>query len=233
MGCSMWYLILAPVLILLILLLIAPVKVHISYVLEEKDDPKPNTTLNISTPGTGVSLSILWGLFKIRLRLSSVRLVFNIFAPVFKLRARLTGRSGDVLAREKTSISAGRAIHLYKLAMCVYRATAPAYRYLLSVTKLHRFSWRTRLGMPRADQTGMAVGLLWIAKSNSTAYLYRRLKKPAPRPELEIIPVFSARMVDTRIECVFSLRPWQVILSSIMAIWLYLKSKNSLARSMM
>jgi hypothetical protein len=222
----MWYLVLAPVLILLLLLLIAPVEVHIYYVLKEKDDPVPNMTLNLSTPGTGISLSFLWGLFKLRLRLSSARLVYGTFAPIFKLRAGLTGRSGNVLAREKTSISFSQLIDLYRQAMSVYRAVEPAYRYMLSATKLHRFSWHTRLGMYEADQTGMAVGLLWIMKSNATAYLYRRLTRPKPRPELGIIPVFNARLVSTRLNCVFSLRPMHIMAASVMAGWLYLKNRK-------
>ncbi|WP_347491479.1 DUF2953 domain-containing protein [Desulfoscipio sp. XC116] len=222
----MWYLIFAPVLILLLLLLVAPVTVYISYELKEKDDANPNMTLNLSTPGTGVSLSFLWGLFKLRLRLSSVKLVSNSFAPVLKLRARLAGRSGDVLAEEKASISAGRIIDLYKWMMNIYRATEPAYRYILAATKLQRFSWRTRLGMCRADQTGMAVGLLWIVKSNTIAYLYRRLQKPMPKPELEVIPVFNARLLAMRINCVFSLRPVHIIITGVMAAWLFLKNRK-------
>ncbi|AGL01964.1 DUF2953 domain-containing protein [Desulfoscipio gibsoniae] len=223
----MWYLtILAPVLILLLLLLVSPVTVHISYALKENDDSEPNTTLNLSTPGTGVSLSFMWGLFKLRLRLSSIKLVYGTFAPVFKLRARLARRSGSVIDREKTSISASRIIDMYKQIVNIYRATEPAYRYMLSATKLHQFSWCTRLGMYQADQTGMAVGLLWIAKSNTAAYLYRLLKKPSPKPELEIIPVFNARLVATRINCVFSLRSVNMVITCLMAAWLYLKNKE-------
>jgi len=110
--------------------------------------------------------------------------------------------------------------------MNVYRATEPAYRYMLSVMKLHQFSWRTRLGLHQADHTGIAVGLLWIVKSNSTVYLYRRLKKPTPKPELEIIPVFNAHLVAMRLNCVFSLRPGHIIITGMMAAWLYLKNRN-------
>ncbi len=222
----MWYLILAPVPVLLLLLLIAPVTVHISYVLEEKDDLLSNTTLAVSTPGTGISLSFLWGLFKLRLRFSSIGLVFGRFAPVFKLRARLAKRSGGVLAREKTSISAGRVIDLYKQVMKIYRAANPAFRYMLSTIKLQQFSWCTRLGMYQADQTGLAVGLLWTLKSNSTAYLYRRLKKPLPKPDLEIIPVFDARVLAIHLNCIFSLRPGHMIITGVLAVWFYLKNRK-------
>ncbi len=224
----MWYLILAMVLVVLLLLLIAPVTVHINYELKEKDDLVPNTTLALSTPGTGVSLSFLWGIFKLDLRLSSIRLVFGKFAPIFKLRARLAKRSGGILAKEKTSVSADRVIYLYQQVMNIYRATKPAYRYMLSTIKLHQFSWYTRLGMYQADQTGLAVGLLWAVKSNSIAYLYRRLKKPLPKPNLEIIPVFDARVVAIYLTCIFSFRPGHVAITGLMAVWLYLKNRKNI-----
>ncbi len=224
----MWYLILALVLILLLLLLIAPVTVHIRYVLKERDDQVPNTSITFATPGTGVSLSFLWGLLKLRLRLSTLKLVFSSFAPVFKLRAKLAKRYGDVLARDKTSISAGRVLDIYKQVMNVYLATEPAYRYMLSTIKLHRFGWCTRIGMWQADQTGVAVGLLWAIKTNSTAYLYRRFKKPLPKPELEIIPVFDARVIATHLNCVFSFRAGHLIITGVMAARLLVKNRKKL-----
>jgi len=224
----MWYLISALVLIMILLLLIAPVTVHISYELDERDDLVPNTTLNLATPGTGVSMSFLWGLFKLRLRLSSIRLVFGKFAPIFKMRARLAKRSGDVIDEESTIISAIRVIDLLKQMMNIYRATKPAFLYLLSKIKLHQFSWCTRLGMYEADQTGLAVGLLWALKSNSTAYIYSRLSKPKPKPRLEIIPVFDTRALTIHLNCVFSLRPGQVLLSGIMTVWFYLINRKKI-----
>ncbi len=221
----MWYLFLIPVLSLLLLLLIAPVTVRINYILNEKGDMVPNTTLIFSSPGTGVRLSFLWGLINVDLRLSSIRLVFGKFAPVFKLRVKLAKRSGCVLDRGKTSVPAGRVIDLYQQVMNIYRAIKPAFRYMLSTVKLHRLSWCTKLGMYQADQTGLAVGLLWTLKSSSIAYLYRRLKKPLPRPDLEIVPVFDARVLAIRLNCMFSLRSWHMIITGVMAVWFYLKNR--------
>jgi len=224
----MWYLISALVLIFILLLLIAPVTVHIRYELDERDDLVPNTTLNFSSPGTGISVSFFWGLFKLRLRLSSISLVFGKFAPIFEMRARLAKRSGDAIAKESTIISANRVLELLQQMMNIYRATKPAFRYLLSKLQLHQFSWCTRLGMYEADQTGLAVGLLWALKSNSTAYLYRCLSKPKPKPRLEIIPVFDARALAIHLNCVFSLRPGQVLLSGIMTVWFYLINRKKI-----
>ena len=216
----MWNLILALVLILLLLLLLcAPITVHISYVF--------NTSTVFDTPGTGVSMSFLWGLLKLRLRRSTFKLVLDRFVPVIKVRAGLAKRSGDVIARDKTSLGVDKVLDKHKQVLHVYHSIKPAGRYMLSTISLHRFSWCTQIGMWQAEQTGVAVGLLWAIKSNSIAHLYRLLKKPLPKPELEIIPAFDMRAaINTHLDCVFSFRGGHLLIAGGMSARLYLKNRK-------
>lgn len=224
----MWILLVTGVgLVLFFLLLASPVTVSIKYTYNSEENSGPDRALKLSTPVTGVRLTLLWGLVKLRLRLSSAGLGFRALRPVLKLRARLAGRSGSTLAREKTRVTPGRAWHLYKIAAGLYRATYPAQRYLLAGTTLHRFSWRTGLGLWEAGQTGLAVGMLWVLKSNLTARVYGLLKKPAPRPELEIKPLFNDRVaLWMQLNCIFSLRLGHIIYAGMLAGWLYLKNRQ-------
>lgn len=221
----MWYFVLLMG-VIFIIVLFSTINVNIKYTLREKEDSEPNTTLNLATPETGIRISFLWGLFAFRLRLSSAKLVQKSFDPVLKLRARLFGRSNSPLVKEKISLTLVQALLLSKQMKQIYRATVPAYRYLLEGVKLHRFSWRTGLGLYEADQTGIAVSILWMVKSNATAFLYHMLKKSAPAPRLEIIPVFSGRILKMQFNCVFSVRISRIVFTGIMAGWLYKKNKK-------
>lgn len=221
----MWYLIIASI-IVLILLMVSPLKVNVKYTLQESKDTVPNTTINLASPQSGVRLTFLWGLITFRLRLSAARLGIKSFEPILKIRARLAGRSGSTLAQEKTKVTPLQALHLYKRYRKIYQATSPAVVYLLSRTTLHRFCWQTGLGMYQADQTGIAVGALWIIKSNITTYIYRFLDKPGPRPELKITPVFNARILSMQLNFIFSQRLGNIILAGIMGSWLYLKNRK-------
>jgi hypothetical protein len=143
-----------------------------------------------------------------------------------KLRARFSKHSGPTLAREKTKLTTGHAIELYRRAIKIYRATKPAYRYLLSRTRLHHFKWSTGLGLPEAGQTGMAVGALWMIKSNTTSFLYRMLDQQAPRPELEVVPVFDGQLLRVNFDCIFSLRSGHIIYTGLLAGWYFLINRR-------
>lgn len=224
----MWILIITGAgLLLVFLLLVSPVNVSIKYNYSSDANAGPDHELKLATPVTGVRVTLFWGLVKLRLRLSSASLGVRALRPVLKLRARLAGRSGSTLAREKERFTPERIWHLYQIATRTFRVIFPAQCYLLAGTTLHRFSWRTGLGLWESDQTGLAVGALWALKSNLTARVYGLLQQPAPQPELEIIPLFNDRLaLWTRLNCIFSLRLGHIIFAIMLAGWLYMKNRQ-------
>ncbi|MFA7467953.1 MAG: DUF2953 domain-containing protein, partial [Desulfotomaculaceae bacterium] len=103
-----------------------------------------------------------------------------------------------------------------------------AYRYLLSRTKLRHFKWSTVIGLPEAGQTGMAVGALWIIKSNTTSFLYRMLDHQAPKPELDVVPVFDGQLLRVNFDCIFSLSSGHIIYTGLLAGWFFLINRRKL-----
>lgn len=219
----MWYLLFIPAGIMIILV-VSPVTVNIRYTLRETKDPDPNAVFNLVSPDTGMRISFLWGLATLRMRMSSAGMDFGALNPVLRLRTRLAGRSGVTVVREKAGITPARAWRLYRRIRKIMRAVFPAYKYLLSKTTLHRFCWQTRLGLYEADQTGLAVGMLWIIKSNVAARIYRLLNKPAPKPDLQVTPVFNVRLLNMYLNLVLSLRLGYLILAIMLGGWLYRKN---------
>ncbi|KJS14128.1 MAG: hypothetical protein VR67_01175 [Peptococcaceae bacterium BRH_c8a] len=208
-----------------VIILLSPVKVEIKYTYYRFNAPLSGTPQEY-VPDRGVRFSLLWGLINLRLKLSYFKLAHQAFTPVLKLRARFSKRSGATLAKEKTRLTAGRAIELYRQALKFYRATKPAYRFMLSRTTLHHFKWSTGLGLPEAGQTGMAVGALWVIKSNTTSFLYRMLDRQAPMPELEVVPVFDGQLLRVNFDCIFSLRSGHIIYTGILVGWFFLINRR-------
>lgn len=216
----MW-IVLTALLLITVILIVSPVTMEIKYNYSYGEKPPRERE-----PGRGIRVSLLWGLVNLRLKLSSGRLNRRTFTPVLKLKAKLFGKRDATTAGEKTGLSPRRAVGLYRKALIIYRVAAPANRYLLSKINLHRFSWRTALGLPEAGQTGMAVGFLWAVKGNATSYLYRSLKCAAPGPELEILPVFDQMLARVRFDCIFSLKMGHIIYTGLLAGWHFLKNRR-------
>lgn len=222
----MWLAVMVAVAVL-VLILISPVTVQIKYTYCKLDAPGEGAPQEY-VPDRGVGISLFWGFLNLRLKLSSVKLVYRAFNPVLKLRARLGKRHGTTLAREKTGLMPGSALSLFKRAVALYQATAPAYRHLLAKTALRRFRWSTGLGLPEAGQTGVVVGFLWIAKSNVTSLLYRQLGRTAPQPELEVLPFFDRQSLRVSFDCIFTLRTGHIIYTGLLAGWHLFKNRRKL-----
>ncbi len=210
---------LAALLGLSLLLLVSPIKVHVRYAVgDEKGSDAPF--------GNGIRLSFLWGLFSLRLRVAGVVSFYRVFLPVMKLRARMAGRPGGEMAEEKMLLTPARVCWLLRRVARLGRLMAPAGRRLLSAVQLHRFCWRTGIGLQEADLTGITTGILWIIKGNLISGLYRLVKKPAPRPVLEIMPFYNHCLVRVYLNCIFSLRLGHIISAVILAGWLYLRNRK-------
>lgn len=224
----MWLAIIITVSVLLmVIFLLSPVTVEIKYTYYKLNASQPGTR-NEYVPDRGVRFSLLWGLISLRLKLSYFELAHRAFKPVIKLRTTFSKPSGPALSQNKTKLTTIRAIELFRRAFNIYRATKPASRYLLARTKLHRFKWSTGLGLPEAGQTGVVVGLLWIIKSNTTSFLYRSLERQAPRPELEVVPVFSGQHLRINFDCIFSFRCGHIIYTGLLTGWYYLFNRQKI-----
>ncbi|WP_027363405.1 hypothetical protein [Desulfotruncus alcoholivorax] len=212
--------------IFLVLTLISPVQVNIRYVLDKGNVEAPDGTVDLSDPGTGVQIKLLWGLIKFHLRLSTASFGYHTLKPVLKLRAKFTGRK-KTMSGKKDRITPELAYQLYKLAVKIYHLTLPANKYLLEGITVHRFSWRTGISLFEADQTGLAVGGLWFVKSNLSSQIYRLIKKPAPLPELEVQPLFKDQLaLRVRFNFNFSIKMGRMVAAGVLALWLYLKQRR-------
>lgn len=81
---------------------------------------------------------------------------------------------------------------------------------ILAAVACEKLTWRTGLGTGDAALTGIFAGLLWQLKTQTYAYMQRRLKNVA-RPSFRVSPLYAKEGVEIELECIFSIRLGNVI----------------------
>lgn len=100
--------------------------------------------------------------------------------------------------------------HLMKQFRYYTRIYKRLTRSILVAVACEKLSWRTGLGTGDAALTGISAGLLWQMKTQTYAYMQRRLKSVA-RPTFRVSPLYAREGVEIELECIFSIRLGNVI----------------------
>ncbi|HLS59638.1 MAG TPA: DUF2953 domain-containing protein [Virgibacillus sp.] len=80
----------------------------------------------------------------------------------------------------------------------------------LSVVHIHQFEWNTRIGTGEASTTGLITGGVWTSKG----VLFGRLSEKTVvkcQPKINVIPHFQERMLQTKIDCIVTIKTGQAI----------------------
>ncbi|MBU8905191.1 DUF2953 domain-containing protein [Desertibacillus haloalkaliphilus] len=82
---------------------------------------------------------------------------------------------------------------------------------------IHKFEWRSQLGLGDAAQTGMIVGMGWSLKGAIVGILshYMRLKQ---NPKVSIDPTYNQQASYTNMTCMISFRIGHAIVATIMIV---------------
>jgi len=87
--------------------------------------------------------------------------------------------------------------------------------WILKHVKCKKFLWKTRLGFKDPAFTGISAGMLWIVKD----YLYRKLrgnvKEMLDKPEIQVLPNFEEKRLQTQLNCIFTLTLGHIIIAGI------------------
>ncbi|MDR7865339.1 MAG: DUF2953 domain-containing protein [Sporomusaceae bacterium] len=81
---------------------------------------------------------------------------------------------------------------------------------ILVAVACEKLSWRTCFGTGDAALTGISAGLLWQLKTQTYAYMQRRLKSVV-RPAFRVSPHYAREGVEIELECIFSITLGNVI----------------------
>ncbi len=78
-------------------------------------------------------------------------------------------------------------------------------RHFLSKVSVTRLAWHSRIGTGDAAETAILYGAAWSVKGNIAGFISIFMDLKA-KPDLQVIPLFNERALDTRFECIFSFR---------------------------
>ncbi|MBO8137906.1 MAG: DUF2953 domain-containing protein [Desulfotomaculum sp.] len=81
-----------------------------------------------------------------------------------------------------------------------------AGKYLLNHVQCRYLKWHTKLGIEDAAVTGVATGLAWAAKTGLLSVLFKLVKPPLQRPELQVKPNFNSKELIMDLDCIFEVR---------------------------
>lgn len=81
---------------------------------------------------------------------------------------------------------------------------------LLRRSTIKKLAWKTDIGVGEADQTGLIFGGLWMIKSFIINYLYHN-KLLEIRPKLSICPFFNEKTIQSKMDCMITIRLGQAI----------------------
>lgn len=194
---------------LVLLLLILPLSVQVSFQRKEGDDSGE------------VDIRYLFGVVRIRRQLVGVDAKLDAKGPRFKLRHESAG-TGPAAAPDSTQHTIGPADikhFIYDLPEWVklLERVRPTVKTFLSRVHVQLFRWHVVLGTGDAVTSGVSCGAAWSALSVTAGMLSDacRLDK---MPDLSVKPDFEHARLDTSFECIVRVRAGYAITAGIRLI---------------
>lgn len=94
-----------------------------------------------------------------------------------------------------------KKVFIYRLLRMIFRGLP---------IKCQKFSWQTKFGFADASVTGIANGLIWIAKTIVLSFL-GKITHLKTTPEISVVPCFQSAGVEIELKSIFSLRIVNII----------------------
>jgi hypothetical protein len=94
--------------------------------------------------------------------------------------------------------------------------------YFIKNLKPQQLYWKTRIGLPNAALTAMAVGWVWSIKGLVLAIIYHFLGLPATKPVVVVMPDFSKPAFVFLINSVFTVRAGYFLMAGIKIMIIFL-----------
>lgn len=88
---------------------------------------------------------------------------------------------------------------------------------LLERLYFHKLSWNTHFGTGEASATGMVSGGIWGTKGMILGLIYAKSNLKCD-PSISVVPLFNQRYIESKFDCIVSVRIGQAIYGSIKVI---------------
>ncbi|QKY69689.1 DUF2953 domain-containing protein [Lentibacillus sp. CBA3610] len=81
---------------------------------------------------------------------------------------------------------------------------------VLERLRFHSLSWHTEVGTGKAHTTGMVTGGIWSVQGTVIGLLSAKSHLDC-KPSIEVTPFFNQKRIDSKFDCMFSIRIGQAI----------------------
>ncbi len=98
---------------------------------------------------------------------------------------------------------------------------------LLGRLYFHKLSWNTHFGTGEASATGMISGGIWGTKGMILGLIYAKSNLKC-EPSISVVPLFNQRYIESKFDCIVSVRIGQAIYGIIKVIRKYPSKKEAI-----
>src|SRR5690625_117231 len=107
-------------------------------------------------------------------------------------------------------IDRDRSSHQGKSAIAKLQEASKNATKLLSAVHIQELEWDTMIGTGEASTTGWVTGGVWTSKGYLLGYVAEKTQVEC-EPKINVIPYFQDRMLQTKINCIVTIRAGQAI----------------------
>ncbi len=198
----MWWA-LGIIVALLILLLITPIRLDVTYWHNGDDD---QLTIKIT----------VWKVISKTIEVPVIAIDKESPSLVFKEEVKGAGGDKEYIRKETPNELVEQVRELNRWLQQIVGLHRIARRFLKHV-KVKRFNWSSSLGAGDASTTGWLSGLIWSIKGSMAGLLSSYLTLKCI-PELKVDPIFQGWASKTHLECMVTLQLGHAIFAGILVV---------------
>ncbi|SFD61137.1 Protein of unknown function [Lentibacillus persicus] len=182
-----------------------------------------------------VAVIVLLAVILLRLKIECSIILDNnqqtLWLAVYYFRIRIFERTVDLSEETKDqnqSIEETLAM-LHKMSKNFVqwlRSFQEISTIILGKLRFETLSWRTEVGLGNAHTTGIATGGVWSVKGMAMGLLLSKshfYRKPA----LDVVPLFNQKQIESKVNCMISIRTGQAIVALLKIIQKYPKNQEA------
>lgn len=140
----------------------------------------------------------------------------RLFITISIFHIRIYKKDVDVMAKSNNDVSLFNDLSLdtfttkLKDLFQIVKQSGSMANLILNRISIHQLKWVTRGGTGEASTTGLTSGLIWTIKGALIGIMVEKSNLKC-KPEIEVIPYFQNKYIESKMDCIVSIRLGQAI----------------------
>lgn len=140
----------------------------------------------------------------------------RLFITISIFHIRIYKKDVNVMAKGNNNVSLFNDLSLdtfttkLKETFRVVKQSGSMANLLLNRLSIHQLKWITKGGTGEASSTGLTSGAVWAIKGALVGIVVEKSNLKC-KPEIEVIPYFQYKYIESKMDCIVSIRLGQAI----------------------